>query len=253
MTNVYWFEQTEADVPFENDWLAECETAQLKRLQFLKRRTEWRLGRWTAKRAVAMYLGQFECREAFTRIKVVSSASGAPTVSTDDPRTNLSISLTHSSGKAMCAIAASVVALGCDLEIIEVRCDAFATDYFTAEEQALIARSSTAERARLVTLLWSAKESALKALHEGLRIDTRSLVVSLLPCSSTVAWHPLKVSYRNEAVFDGWWQEQDRFVLTLVSTPPPSLPIRLHPENSIAGPLIRTGTDSSLSGPVSNH
>lgn len=38
------------------------------------------------------------------------------------------------------------------------------------EEQELVARAP--ERDELVALLWSGKESALKALREGLRLDT---------------------------------------------------------------------------------
>ena len=50
---------------------------------------------------------------------------------------------------------------------IEPRSDAFVADYFTIEEQALVARASAADRDRILALLWSGKESALKALREG--------------------------------------------------------------------------------------
>ena len=86
--------------------------------------------------------------------------------------------------------------LGCDLEIIEPRSDAFVADYFTTEEQALIARASAADRPRLLALLWSAKESALKALHEGLRLDTRCVIVSPFDESFDLnGWSPLRVRY----------------------------------------------------------
>ena len=52
----YWLEQTEADVPAVNEWLSAEERARLADLRFHKRWTEWRLGRWTAKRAVAWWL-----------------------------------------------------------------------------------------------------------------------------------------------------------------------------------------------------
>ncbi len=77
----------------------------------------------------------------------------------------------------MCVVAPAGVSLGCDLEVIEPRSAAFVTDYFTRNEQALVERTSKEERPRLVTLLWSAKESALKALHVGLRLDTNSVEV----------------------------------------------------------------------------
>jgi hypothetical protein len=54
---VYWLEQAVNDVPDNNNWLCTGELACLNRLRFAKRRADWRLGRWTAKRAVAARLG----------------------------------------------------------------------------------------------------------------------------------------------------------------------------------------------------
>ena len=51
--HVYWLEQTEANVPEDNTWLSPREVAFADRLRFAKRRADWRLGRWTAKRAGA--------------------------------------------------------------------------------------------------------------------------------------------------------------------------------------------------------
>jgi len=68
--------------------------------------------------------------------------------------------------------------MGCDLEIIEPRADSFVADYFTAEEQKMVAGADATDRDLRVTLLWSAKESALKALGEGLRMDTRCVAVA---------------------------------------------------------------------------
>jgi 4'-phosphopantetheinyl transferase len=61
--------------------------------------------------------------------------------------------------------------------MVEARSPAFVEDYFSADEQALIADISLPERSLLLALLWSAKESALKALRVGLRLDTRCMSV----------------------------------------------------------------------------
>ena len=53
---VYWLEQSAADVPAEDEWLSESERTVLAGLRFPKRRADWRLGRWTAKCAAAGYL-----------------------------------------------------------------------------------------------------------------------------------------------------------------------------------------------------
>jgi len=124
----------------------------------------------------------------------------------------------------MCAVVFSGTALGCDLEEVAPRSDAFVADYFTAEEQALVASCSPGDRPRVSTLIWSAKESALKALHTGLRLDTRSLIVTAR--ESAGDWHPLQVRYQDQ-LFLGWWQAADGFVRTIVSDSEPKAPIML--------------------------
>ena len=81
--NVYWLEQTEADLPPGNDWLSSDESLQLDRLRFAKRRADWRLGRWTAKRAMALCLGISERPEALAKIQICATPSGAPEVVLD--------------------------------------------------------------------------------------------------------------------------------------------------------------------------
>ena len=122
----------------------------------------------------------------------------------------------------------SGVEMGCDLEMVEPRSDAFVADYFTVEEQALVARASTADRTWLLALLWSAKESALKALHEGLRLDTRSVVVSPGEGSFDLnGWSPMSVRDTGGQVFQGWWQNLGNVVRTVVADPSPDSPIPL--------------------------
>src|SRR5271165_5117498 len=167
MMEVYWFEQTEAEIPAENDWLSKGEVVRLDGMRFAKRRADWRLGRWTAKCAVAAYLDLPGDRPSLTDIEIRPASSGAPEVFVGNKPAAVSISLSHRSGIAACAVAPSGAALGCDLETIEPLSDAFVADYFTGEEQALVALAPAADRFRIVALVWSGKESALKALHEG--------------------------------------------------------------------------------------
>ena len=182
---VHWLEQTEADLPANLDWLSAGEAACLDSLRVPKRRSDWQLGRWTAKRALSVYLSIPGDLQSLSDIEIRPAASGVPEAFVAGQPAAASISLSHSNGTALCVVAPFGAALGCDLELVEPRSDAFVADYFTAEEQALIAQASAAERSRLLTLLWSAKESALKALHEGLRQDTRSVTVTLLESAVT--------------------------------------------------------------------
>lgn len=234
-TSVYWLEQTESGLPPGNNWLSSDEARQLDRLRFAKRRNDWRLGRWTAKRALALCLGIPEQPDVLAKIQIHASPSGAPEVLLDAQLANqfaiqpapCTISLSHSCGRAVCAVALSRATLGCDLEQIAPRSDAFVADYFTIEEQAAVAGSPPADRPRVSTLIWSAKESALKALHTGLRLDTRSLIVSAGESSGD--WHPLQVRKKeDDQIFVGWWQEAEGFVRTIVSNVlDPIQPIKL--------------------------
>jgi 4'-phosphopantetheinyl transferase len=226
--NVYWLEQAETDVTSDDLWLSDSEALCLSGFRFPKRRADWRLGRWTAKRAVATYLNVLPHPHLLARIEIRPAPSGAPEVFFDNQTANVTISLSHSSSRALAAVAQSNVRLGCDLEVIEARSNAFIIDYFTPEEQALVARTSGADKARVSTLLWSAKESALKALQEGLRLDTRSVNVRLdatLPHRN--GWNRLKVCHVSGQAFHGWWRQEGGVLRTLVADPSPFLPISL--------------------------
>src|SRR5271157_882648 len=73
-------EQAEGNVPAENDWLSASEAVRLNAMRFAKRRADWRLGRWTAKRAVAAYLDVPGHPQALANIEVHAAPSGAPEV-----------------------------------------------------------------------------------------------------------------------------------------------------------------------------
>jgi len=229
LIDVYWLEQTEADVPLGDNWLGTSEIDRLKTIRFSKRLGDWRLGRWTAKNAVASYLGLSDETHSLAEIEIVSSRSGAPEVFLCRQPAEIAISLSHRAGAASAAITCFNIALGCDLEIIEPRSAAFLSDYFTAEEQSLIVGAG-AKRDFVLSLLWSAKESALKALRAGLRMDTRCVSVYLSNLPYEVSeWQRLQVRHVSGQIFCGWWKESRGLVRTLVAdrvlAPPTQLPI----------------------------
>lgn len=231
--NVYWLEQTEADVPAENDWLSANEAVRLEGKHFAKRRSDWRLGRWTAKQALSICMDVPAHPQILRKMDIRPAQSGAPEAFFNNQPAAFTISLSHRDGIAACAVVRSHVEMGCDLEIVEPRSDAFVADYFTLEEQALVARASAADRDKLLALLWSAKESALKALRAGLRLETRGVVVSPFAASCDLnGWGRLLVRYTGERgaegqLFHGWWQHAGRIVRTVVAAPPPDSPIPL--------------------------
>jgi 4'-phosphopantetheinyl transferase len=229
MAEVHWLEQAIEDVPARDDWLSASEALCLEGMHVAKRRVDWRLGRWTAKRAVAACLNLASHAPALADIEIRPAPSGAPEVFLSRQPAKVAISISHSAGVAVCAVAPPSVALGCDLETTEPRSDAFVADYFTVEEQVLVARSSAGDRPRLLALLWSGKESALKALREGLRLDTRYVSVCPMPSrpGQLGDWHPLKVHLANGQVLHGWWRHAGAQVRTLVSDPATAQPILL--------------------------
>ena len=230
MMDIYWLEQNEADVPPENSWLGANEAVCLNRLRFAKRRTDWRLGRWTAKRALAGWLNLPGDYQGLAEIEIRPAPSGAPEVFLANQPAEVTMSLSHRDGVAICAVAPSGVALGCDLEVIELRSDVFVADYFTTEEQALVGKASADDRSLLLAMLWSAKESTLKALRTGLRLDTRAVTVSLAEAlrGRNDTWRPLQARHADGQIFHGWWQQTGNLIKTLVAAPAPLAPILLH-------------------------
>ena len=234
---MYLLEQNEMDVPARDDWLSDSEILCLNRLRFAKRHDDWRLGRWTAKRALALRWGVPALPQVLAKIEIRPAPSGAPVLFFENKLAAMTISLSHRNGRAICALAPTCAEVGCDLELIEPHSDAFIADYFTAEEQRLIAEASTAERSRLLALLWSAKESALKALHTGLRLDTRRVIVRLIEAFDLNGWFPLRVCCTEGKVFHGWWRQTNGTMRTLVANPAPDLPILLEVPQILAGAL----------------
>jgi 4'-phosphopantetheinyl transferase len=231
LMEVYWLEQTEADLPRTDDWLSVSEVVRLNTMRFAERRSDWKLGRWTAKNALALYLLSLKVPaepQILASIEIRPAASGAPEAFFQNKPAAASVSISHRAGIAACAVACSSGLLGCDIETIAPRSDAFVANYFTDAEQSLVAEASAVDRPRILTLLWSAKESALKALHEGLRLDARKVIVSPADGAFDLAgWNPIVVRHSNHRTFGGWWQHGDSIVRTLVTAPPPNLPIRL--------------------------
>ncbi len=220
---VYWLEQTESDVPPANDWLGPAERERCSAFRVAKRRTDWRLGRWTAKCALAAYL---DYPRELADIEIQAAPSGAPEAFLLGQPAPATISLSHRGGSAICAVAPAGVALGCDLESVEPHSDSFLADYFTEREQMLAASVSGEDRDWLVALLWSAKESALKALGTGLRLDPRATAVTPELGFEPGGWSPLRVDC-GDGTFSGWWQWSGVLVRTMVGAPAPGIPSAL--------------------------
>lgn len=221
---IAWLEREAADVPAGDEWLAPDERAVQETFTVAKRRADWRLGRWTAKQALAAWFGDRSLGEhGGSQVSIVAAADGAPEVHRDGHPLALRLSISHRAGRGACAIGPEDVAVGCDLELVEPRSEAFLREWLAPPEQALVADASSTERPLIANLIWSAKEAVAKAHREGLRLEVRGLVVEPAVNDEIDGWRRVRIT-DDERRFEGWWRTDGAFVLVIVANPPAGVP-----------------------------
>jgi 4'-phosphopantetheinyl transferase len=208
-----------SEVPPGDLWLGEHERAVVAALRFPKRRTDWLRGRYAAKRAAAAWLGRPSDAADLARVEVLAGDTGAPHLHCDG-EPPLALSLSHSAGWALAAVAPPEVALGCDLELVETRSEAFLADYLTGHEQALVGAAEPWDRPRWASLIWCVKECALKALREGLRLDTRSVELTVRRGEAQRGWFPVGARVVSDGqTFEGWWRPHGDLLACVLGAP----------------------------------
>jgi 4'-phosphopantetheinyl transferase len=223
---LYWLTQTLADVPDNDDWLSDNERLILAGMRFPKRRRDWLLGRWTAKRAICAY--RMEKDAHLPSLEIRAAEDGAPEAVWSGGPGNVSLSISHSNDRSLCAVGPHNIAIGCDLEYIEPREDNFVRDYFTPGEVSVWEQAPEAEKSLIVNLIWSAKESSLKAVRQGLRRDTRSIIIHPDFRNREGVWKPWTGNcLESSRVFYGYWCAADGYIHTLASDYPASSPEQL--------------------------
>jgi len=232
---IYWLVRPAVECPgigrtaLPPDFLSATERQTYARLTFPKRRREWLLGRWTAKRLLQLSLEAYRLLPS-NAITVGNDPDGAPYLSVDGKgRLPLSLSISHRGERAFCAFSPSTVpSIGADLERVDPRDPAFVQDFFTPQEANRVCKCPPSMRDTLITVIWSAKESVLKALRQGLRVDTRrveighvaDLGISEAPGTRNLkpgTWHVVQVSCTlpDAGRFLAWWRPDGGDVLTL--------------------------------------
>ena len=224
--------------------LTPVEQARFEALKTDKRRRDWLLGRWTAKKLVQTVLtSKIGQPPSFQTITIHNQLNGVPVGRYhhlfDEPSPLLpdpfTLSISHAGDHAFCALVEQPNwPLGADIEQIMPRAAVFVTDYFTPSEQARLQQSSPEHYHMLVTAMWSAKEAALKALQLGLTVDTRAVACLISPVHEPPqAWTPFAIELNWELLaaaavetqnfaslrLDGWWQTIPGYVLTLAAAP----------------------------------
>jgi 4'-phosphopantetheinyl transferase len=234
---MWWLAHGEDEVPTTSEWLSPHEIRHLDSIRFTKRRREYLTRRWTAKRAIAAVLELDDA--AFARIEVRHRETGAPYVQIDDRMAPVDISMSDRAGWAVCLVGPPGTTangtLGIDLEVVESRSEAFVADFFTEAERAFVDHLPTIEqRDEAANLIWSAKEAALKVQQVGLRVDTRTVDVSLDGAARPDGWTAMTVIGR-EGPMPGWWRRDGVFLLTIVFARPAPPPLLLSTGSDLAG------------------
>ena len=215
-------------------FLSPSERQTLATLRYPKRRREWLLGRWTAKRLLQRARPEYAALP-LDALTVGNDPDGAPYLAVaGEGRLLLSLSISHRDDRAFCALLAPTPdmptpVVGADLELVEPRDPAFVRDYFTADEAERVWRCPDETRDTLVTVLWSAKEAVLKVLRLGLTVDTRRVElrnVAGIERSAAKGWSKIQVrcTLPNTAPLCAWWRVQGDYVLTLAAFSNPDDP-----------------------------
>jgi 4'-phosphopantetheinyl transferase len=220
LSGVTWLAVRQEELPRGEAWLTAAEREVLARFRVPKRRGDWLLGRWVAKRALVLS-GAAGSEE---EVAILASASGAPEAFVLGHLAGVALSLTHSHGIAVAALGPAGTRLGVDLEAIEERAPGFLGDWFTPAEQAYVAAAGEGERALAATLVWSAKECVMKALREGLRIPPKAVEVAPERGPADSQWRSLRARGPVREEWSGWWRAEAGFVLGLVASPDPGMP-----------------------------
>jgi phosphopantetheinyl transferase len=138
---MHWLIQTFADHPalaraeVPEGMLSMGEQVRFQSLKRDKRRRDWLLGRWTAKRLTAQYIESLTGRRpALSDIVITTDPDGAPRLHSRNGYAfinRLAISISHSNGYAFCALTdVPGRRPGADIEYIEQRNPAFVSDFF---------------------------------------------------------------------------------------------------------------------------
>ena len=233
--SIYWGLAQAAEAPLDHpeEFLSASEAAKYASLRFPKRRQEWELGRWAGKRLFQSLRGHWSLRLA--DIEIHNMPDGAPfIVLPGRAGTPGCLTISHCEQMALCGFVSGMdLRIGVDLEKVELRSRAFVEDYFTPVEHDLVESFPDELRTRLVNLIWSAKESMLKALGVGLHWDTRKVelwqIDGLYPFHpETAEWHRMRLGdcEVTSRRWQGWWKSHGDFILTMACFAPKSQSLR---------------------------
>ena len=203
------------DVPGTTDWLHPSELELYASFRFGKRQKDWLLGRWTAKNLLR------DCwfpTHILSEIAVLPGENRAPKVYVNGTTVPCRISISHSQGQSFCATSPEIVQIGCDLEQVEKRSEAFRRDYFTEQELELFQQNRfPLTEDQFFTLCWSAKEAVMKATRQGMSLHPRKIGVEHISTGNQ-SWNELRIKNKEtQHDYFGRWQLNVEMVYVIVA------------------------------------
>jgi len=192
-----------------------------------KRRRDWLLGRWAAKRVLHHVVrARLGIDVPMSEVSIQRADTGVPQPDLHPEHAigPMSLSISHSGGLAAAALATGPGAIvGIDLEPVLPRHPRLPEDYFTDAEQRFVRKARGPLHDRAVTSVWCAKEAVLKVLGVGLSVTTRSL--ECLPGELGAAhprWRPCSVELleiadhaRKVSGIQARWSFRDGYLLAI--------------------------------------
>ncbi|MGE5222610.1 MAG: 4'-phosphopantetheinyl transferase family protein [Omnitrophica WOR_2 bacterium] len=245
---IRWLVASSLALPVPQGLLHRSEQEQWQSLCHPKRRREWLLGRWAAKRLLqATFKESLGLAPPLNCLVIRNDSYGVPDAMLDLGgvcwELPVAISISHSGEYAVSASAwDSSGKIGVDLERIEPRAQGFIHAYFRDLEIHQVLEVPPGERDLAITTIWSAKESALKAAGLGLSVDTRSVTCRIdTPCKGLQSWTPFAIDWNMSDRFErgdgsqenqicvqaerfprlrGYWRVFESYVITLAVPAP---------------------------------
>ena len=157
---------------------------------------------------------------ALESVMIAAAEDGAPEALIEIRRRHLALSLSHRARAGAGDRGGRDHGLGCDLEAIEPRSDAFLREWLRPAERELVSAQNGEARDLAANLIWTAKEAASKARREGLRLNLRRATVEAEGLAQPArSWARLEISWEGGPIELGWWRQDAGWVMTVTSDP----------------------------------
>jgi phosphopantetheinyl transferase len=199
-------------------YLNNTELFDYQKLSVPKRQMEWLASRLLVKQLVRESVENGRLLQ-YRSIEVRKETSGVPYVYLKGTGRIGWLSFSHSNSGVFAAFSTNNNTwFGVDIEYVEARSPLLFEDFFTKNEFDTVNALDGTEKDKLANLVWSAKESYLKATEKGLQMDTRRVEIlqSTAP-SMTPDWTPIEmlVNQKPETSWRVLYRFKANYVITM--------------------------------------